>query len=161
MVWNHSLPIKPKGSDSGSEDSKKGHSWTWHGIPHILSSQRDQSGSEDSEKRHRWTWHGITHILSSQQDQNGSEDSEKRHSCISKPTLICPDLDSSGQSPRTSRIPQQGTQLARTVQKCPRLDQACQMLEIHDSFLCKLQQQICHRAVHICEGLDSSLHLVG
>ena len=66
---------------SGCEDSEKGHSWTWHGITHNLSSQwQDQSGSEDSEKQHSWTWHGVTHILSTQQDQSRSKDSEKGHS---------------------------------------------------------------------------------
>ena len=42
--------------------------------------QQHQIGSEDSKKGHSWTWHGITHFLLSQQDQNGSEDSEKEHS---------------------------------------------------------------------------------
>ena len=37
-------------------NSEKRHSWTWHGITHILLSQQDQSGSEDSEKEHSWTW---------------------------------------------------------------------------------------------------------
>ena len=71
LACNHSQPINPT-DQSGSEDSKKGHSWTWHGITHNLSSQQDQSGSEDSEKGHSWIWHGITHTLSSQQDQSGS-----------------------------------------------------------------------------------------
>ena len=64
----------------GSEDSEKGHSWTWHAITYFLSSQQDQMESEASEKGHSSTWHGITHFLSSQQDQIWSEDSEKGHS---------------------------------------------------------------------------------
>ena len=31
---------------------RRGHSWTWHGITHILSNQQDQSHSKDSEKGH-------------------------------------------------------------------------------------------------------------
>ena len=41
MALNHSLPVKPKGP-KWSEDSEKGHSWTWHGITHFLSRQQDQ-----------------------------------------------------------------------------------------------------------------------
>ena len=37
---------------------------------HILSSQQDQSGSEDSKKGHSWTCHQITHKLSHQQCQS-------------------------------------------------------------------------------------------
>ena len=68
LAWNHSLPIKPTEQEDSSE---KGHSWTWHGITHFLTSQQGKDGSENSQKTPRWTWHEITHCLSSQRTRVG------------------------------------------------------------------------------------------
>ena len=39
------------------------------GMKSLTFCQANQIGSENSEKGHRWTWHKVTHILESQQDQ--------------------------------------------------------------------------------------------
>ena len=46
---NYPLPVNPQ-DQSGSEDSKKGPSWTQYAITHILLSQQGQSDREDNEK---------------------------------------------------------------------------------------------------------------
>ena len=52
------------------------------GMTSLTNCQANQT-SMNNEKPHSWTWHGITHmLLSSQQGQNGHEDNEMEDECI-------------------------------------------------------------------------------